>query len=160
MTYRVTSGVICGECQAEEIDILSPLTRSRIVTAAAISSAMTRLPYGETPSDVSTRLRQVRKEKRLTLEEVAARIGTTRQTVQRWEVDGRALTVKRLHDLAHALEVPVRYLLPGDDGLTEDEREMVAWMRQASAGERRALDGVRQSLSDTRREAFETRKPR
>lgn len=121
---------------------------------------MKRLPYGETPDDASTRLRAIRKEKRLTLEEVAERVGTTRQTVQRWEVDGRNITVKRLHDLAAAFDVPVRMLLPGADGLSNEEREMVEWMRAATPSERRTVSSLRMSLAEARREAFETRKER
>lgn len=119
---------------------------------------MSRIPYGETRADASTRLREIRKAKRLTLEDVAALVGTTRQTVQRWEVDGRAITVKWLHKLAEALDVPVRQLLPGDDGLSEEERAMIEWMRIASPSERRTIDTVKGSLADARREAFEIRK--
>lgn len=149
--------MIWDTCQATERPHLSPLARSPHVTAPAISAGMGRIPYGETRDDASTRLREVRKEKRLTLEEVAGRVGTTRQTVQRWETDGRSLTVKWLHKLAEALEVSVRDLLPGDDGLTEDERLMLNWMRNASPAERRTMDTVRVSLADAKREAFEHR---
>lgn len=113
-----------------------------------------RTPYGDTPPGVKTRIRDVRKGLGLTLEAVADKIGVQPQTLQRWETGARGITVDQLHDVAAALGVSPRELIPGDDGLSVEERDLLEWFRAAPAHERRAVTGLATSLSEGRQQEF------
>ncbi|MGD9866862.1 MAG: helix-turn-helix domain-containing protein [Hyphomicrobiales bacterium] len=52
-----------------------------------------------------TRIRELRKARRLTLKQLAARAGTTPQTIQRLETDNMTVSTDWLERLANALEV-------------------------------------------------------
>lgn len=60
---------------------------------------------------VQSRIREIRKEKNLTLQDVAERAGTTAQTIGRLETGMRTLSLKWVNRIADALEVEPATLL-------------------------------------------------
>ena len=123
-----------------------------------------RVPYGDIPPDVTTRIREHRKAQGLSLETVAERVGVTRQTVQKWEVDGVGITVARLMQLANALGVHVQDLLPADPRLEDAEivtdpaeKELLKWLRAAPGHDRKVLRSLAHSLEEARQAEFEHR---
>ena len=71
---------------------------------------------------VGERLRLVRRQKRMSLQEVEAESGHEfkASVLGAYERGERAISVPRLSRLAHFYEVPVGQLLPRGDGVTED----------------------------------------
>lgn len=69
---------------------------------------------------MNTRIREIRKERRLTLEALAREVGTTAQTIQRLETDNMTVSVDWLTRIAAALRVTPAALLA--DGLTHKVR--------------------------------------
>lgn len=59
----------------------------------------------------STRIRDIRKQRKLTLQELAARVGTTAQTIQRLETDSMTVSVDWLTRIAAALDLEGAALL-------------------------------------------------
>ena len=66
---------------------------------------------------ISQRLRELRKEKQLTLQQVATKLGVTRASVSKWETSSVRPELGRLEKLAEVFGVPVAYLL-GDVNMT------------------------------------------
>jgi transcriptional regulator with XRE-family HTH domain len=89
---------------------------------------------------MSSRLKMLRKEKGLTLEQVATAVGVGKSTVRKWET-GMIANMKRdkIASLAAVLGTTPAYLIgweeseknaPGKDNLTEDEKEWLDFFRQ------------------------------
>ncbi len=104
-----------------------------------------------------TRIRAERQARGWTLEDLAERVGVTRQTIQRWETSGRDVNIEKLNAVASAFGIPVRALLPGDDGLTLDERALLEWHRGAGPQERRAVRNMIEGFAEVRRESVTAR---
>jgi putative transcriptional regulator len=132
----------------------SPQTRWPAVTVAV---TLDRMPRRESPPPLQNRIRAERVSRGWTLEELAGRMGVTRQAVQRWETAGRNVSVDKLTRLAEIFEIPVREMLPGDDGLSPDERRLLEWFRMAPAHERRAVLSLAHSLNEGRSAEFTPR---
>jgi transcriptional regulator with XRE-family HTH domain len=60
---------------------------------------------------MSTRIREVRKRRRMTLQQLAELVGTTAQTIQRLETDNMTVSIDWLTRIAAALEVKAGELL-------------------------------------------------
>ena len=64
---------------------------------------------------VGKRIRQAREQLGLTQEQLAQRLGKTRNTISSYETGTRILSIAELPDLAEALEVPVSYFFEYDE---------------------------------------------
>ncbi|MBY0430980.1 MAG: helix-turn-helix domain-containing protein [Rhodospirillales bacterium] len=87
---------------------------------------------------MQNRIRELREQRGLSLEQLAARAGTTNQQVSRLEKGQRRLTDDWLRRLAEALQVhPVDLL--SDLALPPDESELLRRYRNLSEAQRQAL---------------------
>ena len=68
-----------------------------------------------TPQDIGTRIRAVRRERGLTQDELADRVGVSRSAVAQWETGRAGQVTGNLSRIAGVLEVNVEYLMYGDD---------------------------------------------
>lgn len=117
-----------------------------------------RTPYGDTPKDANNHIRAIRKAKGLTLEHVAARMKTTPQTVQRWEMRGD-LSVKKLNELAAVLDVAPAELLPGKPQLTERQQTLLELFARMTPAEQDTIGRLARSLAEKDEQTpFEARK--
>jgi transcriptional regulator with XRE-family HTH domain len=66
---------------------------------------------------MSTRIRAIRKLRRLTLQELADQVGTTPQTIQRLETGNMTVSVDWLERIGAALNLPAASLLEGNAGI-------------------------------------------
>jgi len=60
----------------------------------------------------AARLKELREKRKLTVEELAEKSGIPDKTLYRWESAGSAPTIDRFPELAQALKIKVRNLLP------------------------------------------------
>jgi transcriptional regulator with XRE-family HTH domain len=67
------------------------------------------------PQDIGTRIRNVRRERGLTQDELAEQVGVSRSAVAQWETGRTGQVTGNLSRIASALEVNVEYLMVGDD---------------------------------------------
>jgi transcriptional regulator with XRE-family HTH domain len=67
---------------------------------------------------MSTRIRAIRKLRRLTLQELAKQVGTTPQTIQRLETGKMTVSVDWLTRIGKALGLPAATLLDGNAGMS------------------------------------------
>jgi len=67
------------------------------------------------PPDIGTRIRTTRRERGITQEELADKVGVSRSAVAQWETGRTGQVTGNLSRIAEALEVNVEYLMYGDD---------------------------------------------
>lgn len=117
-----------------------------------------RTPYGHIPADANNHIRAVRNAKGLTLEDVAAGMKTTPQTVQRWEMEGN-LTVKKLAELAALLGVAPAELVPGIRQLSDREQLLLDLFDRMGSSDQNTLGALARTLAEKdQQEPFEVRK--
>ena len=68
-----------------------------------------------TPPDIGTRIRATRRDRGLTQDELADRVGVSRSAVAQWETGRTGQVTGNLSRIAGVLEVNVEYLMYGDD---------------------------------------------
>jgi transcriptional regulator with XRE-family HTH domain len=68
-----------------------------------------------TPHDIGTRIRTIRRERGLTQDALAERVGVSRSAVAQWETGRTGQLTGNLSRIAGALEVNVEYLMYGAD---------------------------------------------
>jgi transcriptional regulator with XRE-family HTH domain len=68
-----------------------------------------------TPQDIGTRIRAVRRERGLTQDDLAEQVGVSRSAVAQWETGRTGQVTGNLSRIAAALGVAVEYLMVGDD---------------------------------------------
>lgn len=105
----------------------------------------------KTDDDLPIRMRYWRKQRGLTLKEVAEAMGCTEQTAQRYETGTRTTTLEVLARIARALDVEVADLLPASlNSLAVNEREhkLLRAYRAAPDFGRRNLEVLAESMSD------------
>lgn len=73
------------------------------------------------PWTFQDRLRKARESANLTQEELAEALGIIRGSIQRWESGTRYPRPKMIEDLAKATNVPLEWLLHGDEGEEKEE---------------------------------------
>lgn len=81
-----------------------------------------------TDQHIGERLANLRKTLNLTLQELAGRLSITHQQLQKYEKGVNRISVSRLLEIAHVLNVPVNYFLDGLNGQSpkeEAERKML-----------------------------------
>ncbi len=67
------------------------------------------------PTDIGTRVRDVRRERGWTQDEFAQRVGVSRSAVAQWETGRAGQVTGNLTRIAEVLDVGVEYLTHGDD---------------------------------------------
>ena len=67
------------------------------------------------PQDIGTRVRAARRERGLTQDELADKVGVSRSAVAQWETGRTGQVTGNLSRIAGILEVSVEYLMYGDD---------------------------------------------
>ena len=108
---------------------------------------MPRKSYDQIPHDDVLLIRRHRMACGLTLDQLAEQIDTTRQHLQRMETGKRSVSIEWLMKIAHVLGVPPAALIAGGDGLDDDERELIEYLRAHPLARRvilSTLDGLRQ----------------
>lgn len=101
------------------------------ISTAALSAAQLRSdPPEPTHETFASRLKRLRKERRLSMAQLAAQLGVSKPTIWAWE-QGKARPVQaRMEALAQALEVPAPEMLtdPGEplSAVTRRAREQIA----------------------------------
>lgn len=68
-----------------------------------------------TPHDIGSRIRATRKDRGLTQDELADKVGVSRSAVAQWETGRTGQITGNLSRIAGVLEVNVEYLMYGDD---------------------------------------------
>lgn len=64
---------------------------------------------------IGERIRQVRQQRGLTMAELGAKVGLTAAAISRYELGQRKLSFGAITQIADALEVPLRSILPADE---------------------------------------------
>ena len=92
---------------------------------------------------VGGRLRQIRKQKRLSLQEVesVSEHEFKASVLGAYERGERAISVPRLHRLAQFYKVPVDQLLPGEGGATSSTEQQGAYGARIDIAKLEELDG-------------------
>lgn len=75
-----------------------------------------------TKETVSARIREKRKEQRLTQQELADKAGVSLKTIQRWENGERSPRVEEMNRLAEVLQVSSAYLMGTDDTSIQSDK--------------------------------------
>lgn len=89
-------------------------------------------------------IRQARKARNWTQEQLAEAVGTTQQTINRWESGITEPKVSDLKKISSALGITLSFLLDIDqvsesEILSSDERKLILYFRQLSPKAKRAL---------------------
>ncbi|MFL5289267.1 MAG: helix-turn-helix domain-containing protein [Rhodopila sp.] len=98
-----------------------------------------------TSQDIGTRIRSRRRERQLTQDELAGKVGVSRSAVAQWETGRTGQITGNLSRIAAALDVGVEYLLYGDDkrAATEprqgDELALLRLYRECDPEDRQML---------------------
>lgn len=74
-------------------------------------------PY--TDAQIGKQLRFYRKAAGMTQRTLAGKVGITFQQVQKYENGLNRLSVARLYDIAHALQIPIHMFFPDEDAAYE-----------------------------------------
>lgn len=109
---------------------------------------MPRKSHAQLPHDDLLLIRTERLRAGLTLDELAEMIGTSRQHLQRMETGNRNVSLEWLNKIAAKLEVPIARLIRGGDGLTDEERAMIEYLR-SNPRDRRVIENTLSGLRDT-----------
>lgn len=89
-------------------------------------------------------IRQARKARNWTQEQLAESIGTTQQTINRWENGYTEPKVSDLRKISSALGITLSFLLglgevDESEVLSNDEKELIHYFRQLSPKARRSI---------------------
>lgn len=104
--------------------------------------------------DVGERIRDVRRERGWTQEELAIAVGVTRSAVAQWETGRSGQLSANLSRIASALGTGVEYLLHGADKMapltaeTGDELALLRLYRECAAADRQILLRLARRLAD------------
>lgn len=102
------------------------------------------------PENMAERIKNLRKEKGMTLEEVAIKVGVGKSTVRKWET-GMIANMRRdkIASLANALGTTPEYLMgwneintPDEFVLTEGEMDLIKLFRQVPVDQQPAVLGI------------------
>jgi len=94
-----------------------------------------------TNEEIGERLREFRKRRGLTQEQLSEKIGVTFQQIQQYENGSSRLNSDRLQQISIALEIPIGSLFDDSDerALTDDEIKLVKGFRSINSDEIRAF---------------------
>ena len=90
-----------------------------------------------TNKEIGERLREFRKRRALTQEQLAEKVGVTFQQIQQYENGSSRLNADRLQQIALALDIAVGSLFEDTDerALTEDEARLIRGFRSLTSDE-------------------------
>ena len=115
------------------------------------------------PTDMGVRIRDVRRERGWTQDQLASAVGVSRSAVAQWETGRAGQVTTNLTRIAEVLEVGVEYLMYGDDKRAPaearlgDELALLRLYRACPAEDRQLiLRTARRLVAGSRREAEET----
>lgn len=112
---------------------------------------MAKRPYSQADPDTRLLIRKARLAAGLTQEELAERLDTSPVSIGRYETGERQITVEKLLAIADALGIPAAQLIRDGDGLTEDERSLLAWLRNHPS-DQRVIQSTLRGLQEARKE--------
>lgn len=124
------------------------LSGARISWPDGYHPPMARKIHAQLPHDDLLLIRTERLRAGLTLDQLAEMIETSRQHLQRMETGNRNVSLDWLNKIAKALNVPIARLIRGGDGLTDDEREMIEYLRN-NPRDKRVIDNTLSGLRET-----------
>ena len=107
--------------------------------------------YNDTPDGVLNRIREVRKSRGFTLEQLEALTGISWQSLQRYETGVRPVTLEKLAAIAEALGVSVSSLVIDANELSKEESEMLEWLR-SHPSDQRVIQSTLRGLQEARKE--------
>jgi transcriptional regulator with XRE-family HTH domain len=90
---------------------VQPVTLSRFIVNVSIGAGPMA---SSSPPALTTRIREIRKRRRLTLQALADRVGTTAQTIQRLETDNMMVSIDWLRRIGDALRLAPGELVTAD----------------------------------------------
>ena len=96
-------------------------------------------------------LAEVRRAAGYTQDDLAEALGVTQASVARWERGVTDISLSNLIKVATLLEVAPSELILEGDGLTDDEREMLEWLR-AHPSDQRVIRSTLRGLQEARKE--------
>ncbi len=97
------------------------------------------------PRAIGERIRAIRRERRITQDELADAVGVSRSAVAQWETGRAGQVTTNLARIARALDVGVEFLMQGADlraaaeAATGDELAMLRLYRECSPEDRQIL---------------------
>jgi transcriptional regulator with XRE-family HTH domain len=97
------------------------------------------------PADIGARIRDVRRERGWTQDQLASAVGVSRSAVAQWETGRAGQVTTNLTRIAEVLEVGVEYLMYGEDRRPSaearlgDELALLRLYRECSAEDRQLL---------------------
>src|SRR3984957_7630459 len=111
------------------------------------------------PTDIGMRIRDVRRERGWTQDQLATAVGVSRSAVAQWETGRAGQVTTNLTRIAEVLEVGVEYLMYGDDKRAPaearigDELALLRLYRACSPDDRQLLlRTARRLVSGSRRD--------
>lgn len=104
--------------------------------------------YNAARPGVRNRIREHRLAAGLSIEELSELVGMSPGAVQRKETGLRSVTVDELEKFAAALNIAPADLVPGGVGLTEEERALIAALRDMPERDRRAVHNLAEGLTE------------
>lgn len=90
---------------------------------------MTRGPYAKRDTPSRLRLREARIKAGYTQEAMAEGLGTSQASYARWENGVVEISVKQMLQIAAFLDTPPSELIFEGDGLNDEERALIAYLR-------------------------------
>ncbi|MBK8197016.1 MAG: helix-turn-helix domain-containing protein [Acidobacteria bacterium] len=108
---------------------------------------MARKPYNKPEPETALLIRQERIRAGLTQEQLAELVDTTPVTIGRYETGERGVSIKKLVELAEAMGIPPARLIRDGDGLSDEEREMIEFLR-SHPREARVVESTIRSLRE------------
>jgi transcriptional regulator with XRE-family HTH domain len=114
------------------------------------------------PTEMGVRIRDIRRERGWTQDQLASAVGVSRSAVAQWETGRAGQVTTNLHRIAEVLEVGVEYIMYGDQKRTPtearlgDELALLRMYRECSAEDRQLLlRTARRLVTVSKREAEE-----
>jgi transcriptional regulator with XRE-family HTH domain len=111
-------------------------------------------------SEMGIRIREIRRERGWTQDQLASAVGVSRSAVAQWETGRAGQVTTNLTRIAEVLEVGVEFIMYGDDkrapieARVADEMALLRLYRDCSAEDRQLLlRTARRLVAGTRREA-------
>lgn len=128
-------------------DVFAPDWRYTSTRVALHNGIMNRA-YNDAPCNALNRIRHYRKRLGMTLEQLALKTGFSWQALQRYETEVRPITLDKLQIVADAMDLPLSALVVGHEELTEEEQQILDWMRNHPR-DRRLIASQVQVLRET-----------
>jgi transcriptional regulator with XRE-family HTH domain len=77
---------------------------------------------------IGERIRKIRKNKKLTMDQLAQRINSSQSAISMYENGHREPDYETLHNIARALDVPISFLFGEEKMVPESASDKVKWL--------------------------------